>query len=738
MIIDPEILNRLYKYCAYQDRCRSEIETKMREYELPADYWENVLIHLQEERFWDEERFARSYVRGKFRIKRWGKQKIKNGLYQKKVDKQLIELALREEIDPEAYEATLDKIATRKERELTKGSEKERQQKLIRFLQQRGFEWELIRPRVGLVVTLLCLCSLVWVRCTSPSQPQYASLNPRTQYVGMENCQSCHANTYKSYQQTGMGHSLYPPVPAEAIERFGPEEVVYDAEKDFYYQAYWQDDELFVREFRLRETDTVHQRREQVNFIVGSGHQTRSYLMERNGYWYEMPITWYVEKQIWDLSPGYEVNNSRFSREIGQECLSCHTGNNEYLTGSKNRFAQVAHGIGCEKCHGPGSTHISLAKQNQLTDEGTEYSIVNPADLSIDRQFDICQQCHLQGVNVYRPGKSIADFRPGMALTEVMDVFIERQENENAFGIASHAERLKASQCFVQSAGKLTCTTCHNPHKSISVTDPKRYTRQCTNCHQPQKSPECSASNAVRMAEQDNCINCHMPQGGTRDIPHVSFHDHKIRVVRPTDTVEVAAIKDFLKLQLATREKAPDSVWGQAWLLYYERHNQQNEYLQQAQQQLAQGPTYPKAQAAFYAGDDRLALQTIQQHLQTDSLDAFAHYLHGEILEAQGGFLAAYQAYDHAYRLQPESVEAGLKSVVMRIRGSEGNPVVLAEVTGSLKQLYERKPFDKRILLNYAFVLLNQGQKSKAKDLLQTALQLDPDYTIARQNLELL
>jgi SOS response regulatory protein OraA/RecX len=765
--MDPLILTKLYKYCAYQDRCRSEIEDKLRDFEVDPLEWENILAHLEDERFWNEERYARSYVRGKFRIKRWGKIKIQQALKRKRVPVPLIQLALAEEIDTEAYENALDHIAERKLKDLQREEPLKKKQKLIRFLQQRGFEWDVIQRRIGLLLTIICLFSLFWVRCSSPPVPKYASLDPSTQYVGMETCASCHENTYRSYQQTGMGHSLYLPDRDDIIERFGPEEVVYDPQKNFYYLAAWQGEEMFIKEFRLQGQDTVFQRTEKVSFIVGSGHQTRSYLMERNGYWYEMPITWYVEKQIWDLSPGYKDNNSRFAREIGQECLSCHTGHNEYLAGSKNRFAKVAHGIGCEKCHGPGSVHVELAEKEQLPEEGTDYSIVTPSNLPIGKQFDICQQCHLQGVNVYRPGKSIADYRPGMALTEVMDVFIERPKNANAFGIASHAERLMASQCFIQSAGKLTCTTCHNPHKSISVTDPKRYVRQCTNCHASTQatvgsgavdnetvssnsgrsgqwseaksvSGGCSAPQELQMTKQGDCISCHMPQGETRDIPHVSFHDHKIRVLRKTDSIDIDEIRDFLRLQLATQETAPDSIWGQAWLLYFERHENSGQYLREAVAQLADGPTYPKAQAAFFSRRFEEALALINDHVQKQPDDAFGHYLHGETLEVLGQFAEAQQAYARAFLLQPESVEAGLKEVVTLLKARQGDVSALSTAANRLAELEQRKPFDERILTNLAFVRLNQGKLNEAENLLNRALALDPDYQLAKDNLSLL
>ncbi|MFK7924665.1 MAG: RecX family transcriptional regulator [Bacteroidia bacterium] len=735
MELDKEILTKLYKYCAYQDRCRSEIEQKMIEIELDSDFWEYYMVHLAKERFWDEERYVKSITRGKFFHKGWGKHKIRNALRQKRISDALIDKAFAAEIPDDVYEETITKLSERKLKELKGTTDIVKRQKLTRFLQQRGFEWDIVQRRITLLLSTLCLLSLFLLRCTRTPESEYASHQSDTYYVGKETCRSCHENTYNSYMKTGMGHSMYLPDQAQQIERFGPEEVVFDERKNFYYQAYWEDSQMYIREFRKAGQDTIYERREAVSYIVGSGHQTRSYLMERNDYWYEMPITWYVEKQIWDLSPGYEVNNSRFEREIGQECMSCHTGHNEYVAGSKNKFKKVSLGIGCEKCHGPGSAHVQKARNGNMGEDGIDYSIVNPNNLAIQEQFDVCQQCHLQGVNVYRQGKSIADFRPGQALTEVMDIFIEAQQDKGAFGIASHAERLQSSPCFMESAGKLNCTTCHNPHKSISVTDPKRYIRSCNNCHTPEKVNLCSASAELQMTKAGDCVSCHMPQGGTRDIPHVSFHDHKIRVVRESDSVDVEAVKDFLRLQLATQKSVPDSVWGQAWLLYYERHEANPTYLETAARQLSQGPSYPQAQIAFLQND----LETAKSALKNaEAADPFVQFLWGKILSAEGLHLKSHQAYTKAYKLQPASIEAGLKVATSLLRARQGDRSVLPEAAQKLEALKTEKPFDVRILTNLAFVYLNSGRVREAKNLLEEALRYDPDYAPALDNLKLI
>ena len=494
-----------------------------------------------------------------------------------------------------------------------------------------------------------------------------------------------------------MGKSFYEPDTSKIIELFGVEALVYDEKEDFYYLPFWQQNEMFVKEFRLKGVDTTYKREEKIDFIVGSGHQTRSYILKREDYFYEVPITWYVNKQIWDMSPGYDEVNTRFSREIGEECMACHTGFIEHIDGSKNRYKEVALGIDCEKCHGPGEAHIRLIEGGQLIDVGEEidYSIVNPGKLPINKQFDVCQQCHLQGVNVFKEGKGIMDFRPGMDLNEVYEVFIEQHPDQNAFGIASHAERLQQSQCFIHSNGNLTCTTCHDPHKSVSLTDKMVYINQCTQCHQQQQVIECSAEEHLKVAVDNNCITCHMPSGGTSDIPHVSFHDHKIRVVEEKGETDIDQLKEFLKLKSVNQTEPTTDVWGQAWLLYFERHEKDDVYLNLAEENLSENSYYERARLSFYQGKNREALILIESAILQNANDPYFHYLKGEILEERQNYAEAHLAYQKAFELNPNTIETGLKTATMLLRSRQGDPAVLDEA-----KLFSKASWSKSLLMS--------------------------------------
>lgn len=599
------------------------------------------------------------------------------------------------------------------------------------------------------IILLVLLPLLALLTACGPQvggEGAFLNLAPDVEYTGRESCQSCHQKIYDSYLESGMGRSFYRPVESEAIERFGPEETVYDAPSDLWYFPYWKAGEFFVMEYRLGRPpaapDTLHKRTERVDYIVGSGHQTRSYILERGDFFYEVPITWYVGKQKWDLSPGYENgHNSRFDREIGEECVACHTGHIDFVEGTTNQFKAVSLGIDCEKCHGPGQLHINRMEQDLIVDVGDgeiDYSIVNPKHLSPRERFNVCQQCHLQGINVLTGGSSVNDYRPGLELSQTYQIFIPEQVggSENAFGIASHAERMMASQCFIVSEN-MNCVTCHDPHKSIGAMDTMVYVNKCQSCHSG--SVECGAPDSLQMAMSGNCITCHMPKGGTSDIPHVTFTDHKIRVVKD-EPLNVEAVKGYLDLVCHTDSNPSEEEIGKAWLLHFEREDSKPEYLDKAHSLLGEFDYYERASALFYQGRLQDALIQINLAVAAKPSNTWYLYRKAEILEKQGRVQEALGEYQKAWDYNPALVEAGLK--VANLTLNTATPANRESALANAKVIYERlrvqKPFDERILTNLGFAELNSGNYTVAKDLFLESLALNPDYELAKTNLELL
>lgn len=146
-----EITRKLEQYCVYQDRCHKEVEKKLTEYNLISEAKEVILLHLLQENFLNEERFSKSFARGKFRIKKWGKQRIIRELKLRNISAYNIKTALKE-IDEQAYLETLYELAEKKNNLITESNYYKRKKKLIDFLNYRGFELDLIYKVVNEVI----------------------------------------------------------------------------------------------------------------------------------------------------------------------------------------------------------------------------------------------------------------------------------------------------------------------------------------------------------------------------------------------------------------------------------------------------------------------------------------------------------------------------------------------------------------------------------------------------------
>ena len=144
-----EIRPAIVHYCRYQERCHSEVKNKLYELGCDTELVNELMAGLIEMNLLNEERFARAFARGKFRLKQWGREKIKTQLRLKKVSDYCIRKALTE-IDPDEYDALLNKLAERKLKEvLGDRSINSRKAKLFRYLIQKGFERDIVIDTVN-------------------------------------------------------------------------------------------------------------------------------------------------------------------------------------------------------------------------------------------------------------------------------------------------------------------------------------------------------------------------------------------------------------------------------------------------------------------------------------------------------------------------------------------------------------------------------------------------------------
>jgi hypothetical protein len=161
--------------------------------------------------------------------------------------------------------------------------------------------------------------------------------------------------------------------------------------------------------------------------------------------------------------------------------------------------------VGCEACHGPGQAHIDAAKSQHPSNQHME----KLGELGGTRINELCGTCHRTAKHVPKGESSTQRFQPyGLGL----------------------------SQCFIKSGDRLTCITCHDPHKDVS-TDTKSYEAICLGCHAPPSAAQFGPSNNSRTSCSVNptsgCIQCHMPVRPTSKFLPISMADHHIRIRRP-------------------------------------------------------------------------------------------------------------------------------------------------------------------------------------------------------------
>lgn len=357
-------------------------------------------------------------------------------------------------------------------------------------------------------------------------------------YVNAKECAFCHPQIFSSYQLTGMARSFYRSVPGPTVEDF------YHAASDTHYSMFQRQGKYYQRRWQIGPDGQPRNDEEmQVDFVIGSGNHALTYLhRSARGTLLELPLGWYAEKGgYFAMNPGYDTLHPPSHRPVAYECMFCHNsypetpvGHNGY--GSEPVFTgNLPEGIDCQRCHGPGATHVRTARAAGSKVQEIRASIVNPARLSKDRQMEVCMQCHLETTSTRLPSlirrfdRAPFSYIPGQPLGAFVLSFDHAPGtgHDDKFEIAGAAYRLRKSKCFVLSKGEMTCETCHNPHdvpRGPAAT--VYYSRICSGCH---------AALLARLKVSGthpagtDCISCHMPKRRTDDVVHAVITDHLIQ-----------------------------------------------------------------------------------------------------------------------------------------------------------------------------------------------------------------
>lgn len=238
-----------------------------------------------------------------------------------------------------------------------------------------------------------------------------------------------------------------------------------------------------------------------------------------------------------------------FDQPFSTECLGCHTTQDvAELPGAATdpesgrvwpagAFGTDAFGhlkpLGCSACHGEAAAHAGLMQES--LDSGQPYAelgLQRLAELSGARQRDVCARCHLQGeghlelATVQRGGPQAEDFllrRPVLVPSDP----------GGDFRFVSQVQRLALSACL-QGAPELSCTSCHDPHRSVARQGVAAFDARCQGCHEEQGCAR-PASLGVREVSgraarsETGCVDCHVRRSQPFDLPHVQTADHFVR-----------------------------------------------------------------------------------------------------------------------------------------------------------------------------------------------------------------
>ncbi len=570
----------------------------------------------------------------------------------------------------------------------------------------------------------------------------FRNLDSGTSFVGDTACFDCHENQYRGFKEHGMANSMYLLTRDTAVEDFGSE-VVVDSTTGLRYETVAADSGFFMVEYILdEEGKRVHELKRPMEYVVGSGTSARTYVMEEDGWFYELPVTWYTQKGRWDFSPGYRVANKRFDRKIADRCVACHNGYPSPVPQTNGMYTEMPLGISCERCHGPGQLHVEERMSGGDVVSRIDHTIVNPSHLELDLRLDVCQQCHLNGsVSLLREGRTPYDFRPSQELDDFVALFNGLESiDEEGISVISHADRMRMSACFtetLQLPKPLECTTCHDPHEGFRTEGPQYFNSTCMTCHSPVQLKEIDIDQPISVhTTEANCIDCHMPKADLIEAPHSSFTDHFIQVVDKDneDGPVLTQEKDVLKAHFAKDQRDTPEARLYEGMAYITRGYQagKNEAIEQGiailEEEFSNGSTMSEAKyllgyAFVLLGRPAEAIAPLEEALKlepnkTERLNTLA-----QAYEAVGIKDASRieRLYREALRIQPKLSDVRLNlGLFLQKQGK------LDAAESAYREVISNESWNALGWYNLGTLQLQQGKLDAAKETLEQALMLDP------------
>ena len=600
---------------------------------------------------------------------------------------------------------------------------------------RKGWRW---RAWALPVAVLAAVFAVPPMRTQSPAQPPLsagsASARPallpaggNDGFVDAQVCAGCHSEIWETYRQTGMGRSFDSMTAANARADFKEKNRYLHHASKRHYTAYEQDGQFFQRRHQVSpDGSEINIVEKQIHYIVGSGNHARSYLHRTpDGRLLQLPLTWYSEKGgSWAMSPGYDrPDHSGFRRVVSFECMACHNAYPEIEPGSDSLghtpvFAgRIPKGIDCQRCHGPGRAHLDALQRGAARDTVIE-AVVNPAWLSPEREIEVCMQCHLETTSrdlphsIVRYGRGFFSYRAGRPLADFMLHFDHAPGtgNDDKFEVVQSVYRLRQSQCFQASGGRMTCTTCHDPHHAPRGEQAAaQYSKACRNCHSEMIASKIEANEHPAATE---CVRCHMPRRRTEDAVHSVSVDHLIQR-RPPDRDLLAPLQE--------RPATAEAAYQGEVVAYYpeDLHSQPEGELYLAVAQVKDG-------ADLSRGIPRLEAAVRRSEPQS----AYFHFELGEAYLKAGLVTDAVRAFRTAVAKEP-SFLAAQKSLGLALLLT-GDHAAAAQAT---EQALTQEPQNAEIHNTLGEIRYREKKLEAAERHFRDAIRLDPDLPQAHNNL---
>jgi len=521
---------------------------------------------------------------------------------------------------------------------------------------------------------LVCIAMLIALEAAAVVSTSTLVRTP--EYVGNEACASCHRNIVDAYSRTAMARTSGP-ARSNVIEgsfEHRPSGISYRIyqEAGVPFLSYERDGTNVLRGVEL------------LKYYVGSNTRGRTFLFSIDGFLYQSPINYYAATHVWDMSPGYQqLHEMELNHPVDRTCLFCHASRVQTpAKGTVNSFVGepfLQPGVGCERCHGPGSEHVAGGAP-----------MVNPARLTGARRDSICMQCHLEGAaRIATAGHTEEDYIPGAMLSDSVAIFVHPDQASQGLGAVSHFEALAVSKCKERSRDNLSCITCHDPHVNVAATEKAAYYRtKCLGCH--------ATFAEGHHSETRDCTTCHMPRIDSADIGHTMVTDH--RIVRTERRDRSRQSPDEKLVEFGSHTAAPRELG------------------------LAYGEV--ATQGSAFAAREAVRLLEFAVHTHEQDADVLSRL--GYLSQISGDEDRAQTYYDRALRADPDrAIVAADLGVLLARRG------MLARALALWRDAFENNPHLTDLALNLARGLCTTGDAKGARQVVERALRHNPDSRAA-------